>query len=155
MRAEPGWRVVLKKPVVRPPELQDIPGELLYKLVVMPIRFWGFAIPNFDERMLCKPNNVNVPVMPETAAELARYIESPVLRMNYIQSHTALADESGRPVKVVLPVPLGKARQVYSNVVDVLRPDETDKAAVVRIESIYEHDRNVLRLAQVKFVMES
>jgi len=121
----------------------------------MPIRFWGFTVPAWDERMFCKPFAANVPVMPETVSELARYIESPVMQHDFVRSYEVRADVSGRPTQVVHPYPLGKGRRPYMSVVDVLRPNETDKAAIARVESIYEHDRNVLRVAQVKFVMES
>lgn len=155
MRAEPGWRAVLKRPVVRPPEPQDVPGEFLYKLFVMPIRFWGFTVPPFDERLLRKPSDASVPVMPETMFELARYIGSPVLQHSFLQSNAVRADESGRPAQVVHPFPLGKGRRLYANVVDIVQPGETDKEALSRIESVYEHDRSVLRAAQVRYVMES
>jgi hypothetical protein len=135
MRAEPGWRVVIRKVVDRPPEPQDMPGELLYKLIVMPVRFWGFTYPRFNP-------------------ELRKPPPSPVPRPSegwLMQSGQATKDD----VLMRTPIPLGKGKKPYQNIVEVLEPDETDRDALLRIEAHYEAERNIQRLSAVYNVMES
>ena len=146
MRAEPGWRVVLKKPLERPPEPQDMPGEALYTLRVMPIRFWGFTIPVFSEDLRRKP----------TAPDVSQLLAIIKIDPRYLQEGRTIVSASGvTQEQIVQPVPLGKMRKPYSHVVDIIEPDETDKQALERIEAVYENERETKRLIQIIKVMES
>ena len=135
VKSEPGWRVVLKKPLRRPPKPEDMPGEELYKLVVMTIRFWGISVPIFN------PELRRTPVDPVSAkvGEPFSFVSSGQLSLE----------------DVLRPVPLSKSKKKFEHVVDVLSPDETDTEALRRIEAHYEAHRMVFRARTVQHVMES
>src|SRR5512135_1239339 len=138
VRAEPGWRVVLRKPLQRPPKPEDMPEEELYKLVVQPIRFWGFTVPVFNEGLRRKP------VVPSVPAAL------------FSSGHLMVsAVETLRKEEVVQPIPLGKSRKKFDHLVDIVGPKETDEQALERIESILAIQREIERTKAVMLVMES
>ena len=144
IKAEPGWRVMLKKLVERPPESKDMPGEDLYTLRVMPIRFWGFTVPVFNEHLRRKLSVSDV-LMAFRVGQ-----ESEYGKLAFTELITNV-----KPEQSIQPVPLGKSRKPYSHVIDVLDPNETDKQAHARIEAIFENEREVKRLTKVLYVMES
>jgi hypothetical protein len=146
MKAEPGWRVMLKKPLERPPEPQDMPGEALYTLRVMPIRFWGFVVPALSEHLRRKPT------VPDVSALTA------ILKMDreYMrEGRTMISSSAVTQEQIVRPVPLGKMRKPYENVIDIVEPGETDKQALERVEAIFENERETRRLLKIIAVMES
>lgn len=139
VESEPGWRVVLKKPLQRPPEPQDMPGEELYKLVVVPIRFWGIMVPVYSQALRRPPVNPSTVQVWDPKSE----------------TNSFLASNSLSPSDVLQPVPLGKSKKGFKDIVDILTPNETSQAGLKRIEAHYEADRVVSRLKSVKRVMES
>jgi len=146
MKAEPGWRVMLKKPLERAPEPRDMPGEALYTLRVMPVRFWGFTVPVFSEPLRRKP------VAPDVSMLLA------VLKVDpkYLEEGRIMVSSSGvTHEQVVHPIPLGKMRRRYDHVIDIIEPSETDKQAFERVEALFENERETRRLLQIIAVMES
>jgi hypothetical protein len=152
IRSEPGWRAVLRKPLQRPPQPEDVPGELLYKLVIQPIRFWGFTLPVYSEYLRRKPVPPAVPApVSDSADALSKMFEAGIL-----SNETMISSVSHmQPNDVVQPIPLGKGRKAFSHLVDVVSPDETDEQALSRIEAVYENERMTKRLRAVLFVMES
>jgi hypothetical protein len=152
LKAEPGWRVMLRKPLVRPSEPQDMPGEALYTLRVMPIRFWGFTLPVFSEELRRKPVVLDVPALLRAVSDLGT---NPFMKDALSAATLITMSSQVRSEDLMHPVPLGKSRKRYENVIDVIEPDETDKQALERIETVFEIKRTNKRLLQVYAVMES
>ena len=129
-----------------------MPEEAPYTLRVMPVRFWGLTMPVFSEELRRKPAVVDVPALLKMAADLSTH---PFMKDALGAATLITLSSQVHPEQLMHPVPLGKSRKRYDNIIDVIEPSETDKQALERIEAVFEVKRTNKRLFQVYAVMES
>jgi hypothetical protein len=125
-KSEPGWRVV------------KIKGHIdeKYKLTIVPIRFWGHR------------------VLPSTSfrGKVDNSYQAIIEELNNRKSGSFIGSMRDTPP---VPIPLGKSRKQFTDVIDLLEPGETDQEALARIETHFEHQRQVSIFSQIREVMES